>query len=84
MGAMPVADRTIAKSRESKGAESADPKEVLCSNTCRITKLESLAWHVFQSVLQNLACIFCHCWVPDPLLHKLTVEPTMASLMLAR
>ena len=38
IGIMPAADNSRASSKDSKGADRADPNDVLCSRTYKITK----------------------------------------------
>lgn len=94
VGKTPPADRSSAKSRHSSGADRADPKEVLCSSTCRQTSAIALMAHS-SKIINCMACWSCpethsltcsqseessdvEC-APGPQPHTLIARPTVAN-----
>ena len=82
-GRTPPADSASARSKESRGADRAEPKEVLCSNTygqvCQIhTGLRCILSRLKETGV--MVCVSKSLCIPDHQLHKLTGQPTVASL----
>ena len=86
VGKTPPADRSNAKSRDSSGADRADPKEVLCSSTCskqvqlrsRCTQSTSVDCRANLSSLVYAASSDFG-GAPGLQLHTLTTKPTVAN-----
>lgn len=86
VGRIPPADRSNAKSRDSSGADSAEPKEVLCSSTCTHKIISLHACRTCQhnimssrTLILSLGASVSFGGAPGPQPHMLIAQPIAAN-----